>query len=178
MLLPWLLRSAFAVAGAVAAASQTPAASGQTPASVGTWSAACNTSAPMTRNKEWSGPSLAHGFIGDGSPAACAAWCCAKAGCASWSLLLDPTCHFKAGQRCCMGWPAGRALQPCTGTQCVSGRVSGRPVPPVATKLTLAPAAPPKSQFYRNLSLASWGANAVEHNGSWHSLIGVYYETR
>ena len=45
----------------------------------------------------------------------------------------------------------------------------------VPTKLTLAPAAPLTSQFYHNLSLASWGASAVEHNGTWHSLLGVYY---
>ena len=139
--------------------------------------AACNSSA-TTPDKEWSGPSLAHGYVGDGTPAACAAWCCAKSGCATWSLLLDPTCHLKAGQRCCMAWPAGRALQPCGGTRCVSGRVQRAPSPapaPVATKLTLAPAAPPAAQFYHNLSLASWGANAVAHDGVWHSLLGVFY---
>ena len=139
--------------------------------------AACNSSA-TTPDKEWSGPSLAHGYVGDGTPAACAAWCCAKSGCATWSLLLDPTCHLKAGQRCCMAWPAGRALQPCSGTRCVSGRVQRAPSPapaPVATKLTLAPAAPPAAQFYHNLTLASWGANAVAHEGVWHSLLGVYY---
>ena len=139
---------------------------------------ACNTTTIL--NKEWSGPSMAHGFVGDGTPAACARWCCAKGGCAAWSLLLDPSCHLRAGQRCCMGWQSGRTLIPSVGTQCVSGQVSGKPSPPpapapVATKLALAPAAPPASQFYHNLSLASWGANAIEHDGLWHSLIGVYY---
>jgi hypothetical protein len=47
--------------------------------------------------------------------------------------------------------------------------------PAVPTKLTLAPAAPPAAQFYHNLTLASWGANAVAHGGLWHSLLGVYY---
>merc|ERR1712166_835687 len=56
-----------------------------------------------------------------------------------------------------------------------AGVSSFTPPPSVSTKLTLAPAAPLTSQFYHNLTLASWGANAVEYNGTWHSLLGVYY---
>merc|ERR1712166_27234 len=56
-----------------------------------------------------------------------------------------------------------------------AGVSSFTPPPSVSTKLTLAPAAPLTSQFYHNLSLASWGASAVEYNGTWHSLLGVYY---
>ena len=60
-----------------------------------------------TPNVEWSGPSLAHGLVGNGSDAACEAWCCAAARCVAWSNLLDADCHLQPGQRCCMGWPAG-----------------------------------------------------------------------
>jgi hypothetical protein len=84
-----------------------------------------------TPNLEWSGPSLAHGLVGNGSDAACEAWCCATAGCVAWSNLQDPDCHLQQGQRCCMGWPAGRNLSVVhdAASHCVSGRVDGKPVP-------------------------------------------------
>ena len=94
--------------------------------------AACNSSGPTTPNLEWSGPSLQHGLVGDGSAAACAEWCCATTGCTGWSLLVDVDCYLKPGQRCCMGWPAGRTLsvRHDDPQRCVSGRVDGGPLPP------------------------------------------------
>eukprot|EP00040_Diaphanoeca_grandis_P013021 m.65878 g.65878 ORF g.65878 m.65878 type:complete len:539 (+) comp23614_c0_seq1:190-1806(+) len=91
----------------------------------------CNTSTPRTQNMEWSGPSLAHGFVGDGSEEACATWCCAEEGCETWSLLFDVACHLEQGQRCCMGWPANRTLSVshAASAQCVSARVDGKPMP-------------------------------------------------
>ena len=90
----------------------------------------CHPSA-RTLNLEWSGPSLQHGLVGDGSDAACEAWCCADSACVCWSNLLDANCHLEAGQRCCMGWPAGRDLSAVhdSSAQCVSGRIDGKPMP-------------------------------------------------
>ena len=85
----------------------------------------------FTPNLEWSGPSLAHGYVGNGSDQACEAWCCATEGCAAWSNLIDVDCHLPPGQRCCMGWPSGRNLTVvhAPSARCVSGRVDGKPVP-------------------------------------------------
>ena len=88
----------------------------------------CNASAYIP-NTEWSGPSMAHGFVGDGTAAACASWCCATSGCVAWSLLEDASCHLKPGQRCCMGWPLGRHLRPQDTGNSVSGRVDNKPLP-------------------------------------------------
>lgn len=91
---------------------------------------ACHPSA-HTPNLEWSGPSMAHGLVGDGSDEACEAWCCATDGCSAWSNLIDEDCHLQPGQRCCMGWPDGRNLTVIhdPSSHCTSGRVDGKPVP-------------------------------------------------
>lgn len=88
--------------------------------------------ADHTPNLEWSGPSLAHGLVGDGSDTACEAWCCAESDCVAWSNLLDADCHLQPGERCCMGWPAGRTLTVPhdPSARCVSGRVDGEPPSP------------------------------------------------
>ena len=93
-------------------------------------SEACQPSA-RTPNLEWSGPSMAHGLVGDGSDEACEAWCCSTAGCSAWSNLIDPACHLQPGQRCCMGWPADRTLTVVhdPSSHCTSGRIDGKPLP-------------------------------------------------
>jgi hypothetical protein len=89
---------------------------------------ACNATA-TTPDVEYSGPSLKHGYVGDGSATACAAWCCELDKCKTWTLRTDEFCHLNPGQKCCMGWPAGRSLVPRKGVGAVSGRVDGKPAP-------------------------------------------------
>lgn len=95
---------------------------------------ACNSAGPTFHDQEPSGSSLHHGYVGDGSAAACAAWCCQFDGCAAWSLRTDPPvpganpgcAGLKPGQKCCLGWPRGRALVPQPKGGTVSGLIASK----------------------------------------------------